>query len=333
MPLSTIGSFVRSRRNPRSSQVSAGPREHVEEGLDRGARLGGAQVVARRGSWRVMPSRVRIAARRHARLRPRRAACPRWLRATRSATRRRNTGSLVYCAIPCAADERQVRGVEVAGPPAEHVRVERHHDRLAADASARRRSSRRARRCCSSRAGTSAGSRPSPRRDPLHRHRGLAREHVAGCRAPPPRARSPRSASRCDQLEHPDRRGEHRGRIAVAEQFDGEVALGRRRAARGARSASDRTPAVRGGRGLGTARAGDIGPGFRGHRALGPASSRPARPARSACAPSRRRGRSPTGGRGRCSAASMQAIGRATMAQWTCLDGSAVQKVRWWRSP
>ena len=66
-----------------------------------------------------------------------------------------------------AAQEREEGRLEVARAPADDRRVERQHDRLAAARlGARRRGSRRARPRCSSRAGTSAGCRPAPRRTP-----------------------------------------------------------------------------------------------------------------------------------------------------------------------
>ena len=83
------------------------------------------------------------------------------------AIRRRNTGSLVYCAIPWPRRNGRKARLEVARAPAEHRGVEREHDRLAAARlGARRPGSRRARPTCSSRAGTSAGCRPAPRRTP-----------------------------------------------------------------------------------------------------------------------------------------------------------------------
>ena len=220
MPLSRIGSSVRDAQVVEVGPGQRGAGEHVEERLDGGPRQRRAEVVAQAAGV--------VAGHRDQRAHGGRGRARRGLRrGRRSASRRRaprpaagRRGSLVYCAMPSAAGERQVGEVEVAGAPAEHVGVEGDDDRLAADRlGAGDERVDDARRPCSSRAGTSAGESPERRRR-------------SPPSAPSPAWRSPSAApgSRAARghgvlgvavrhLEHPDR-----GEAAAARAAGGRTA-------------------------------------------------------------------------------------------------------------
>ena len=162
MPLSRIGSFVRSRRNGRSSQVSDG-REKISVKRCTAARP--------RPRCRLLQERAGIRARQlhqraqrlRRRLRRRRLAAARALRPSAA----RNTGSLVYCAMPWPRRNGRKAGSRSRGRQPSDRRVERDARSPRSRTPRRaRRGSRRARPTCSSRAGTSAGCRPAPRRTP-----------------------------------------------------------------------------------------------------------------------------------------------------------------------
>ena len=160
MPLSTIGSRVRSRRNGQVVPGQGRPRVDADEALHRGASATRAQGAI---------EALGVGARERQQRAQRRQGWARLRRVVRigvggghQAPEHRVAGVL---GDPLAAQEGQVGEVEVARAPAQDGGVQRHHDRAA-----RRtprlapRSSPPARSSCSSRAGTSAGCRPAPAR-------------------------------------------------------------------------------------------------------------------------------------------------------------------------
>ena len=261
------------RALPQEVEVRPGQaraREHVEEGLDGDPRFAGAEVGAgsARGSRRVMPSSVRTA------VGVTRGFSGGGVRAVGSRRDRLGDERLEHRIAGVlrdahAADERQVRAVEVAGTPAEHLGVERDDDRLRRRSAPRgRRSSRPARRRCSSRAGTRAGRRPPrPRRAPWASTPGW--RGSPGCRARPPPARS--------RGRHPDPRARGRRPARRAAEWGSRGRRARRRGRATETSRSTRGTIRQRVEGVGVASAVDsvpldpchVGPGLRRHRALG----------------------------------------------------------------
>ena len=218
MPLSRIGSFVRSRRNGQVLPRQLRPREDLREALHGGAPAPALQVLDERPGIRARQLHQR-AQRLWRGLRRRRVAVARALR--HQAAEHRVARVLRE---PLAAQEREEGGLEVARAPADHRGVEREHDRLAAARFGARDEAldqvvRRApvelepARAVAQHLGALL-HRPRRLVGEDHRHAGLAR-----------RARDRDVGLAVGELEHADRRQQERGVERAAEQLDRRVGL------------------------------------------------------------------------------------------------------------
>ena len=262
MPFSRIGSRVRSRRNGRSLQVSDG-RENTSRKVSTAARGSPDRRFSRKRARVALRHADEGAHRRRgdARLRAgRRSRHPLGDEATEHRIAR-------VLRDAHALDEGQEAAVEVAGPPAEHARVEGDDDRLG---TARLRSRDEA--LDEFVVARPVELEPAGTRvlcgDPLHRERRLARDD-AGESEGSGRPGDREVGIRVDELEHADGRDDDREGVAAPEELDREVA--RRDVPQHPRHQAPRVEGVVVGlrRGLPPRRSGDVRPRLRGHRPFG----------------------------------------------------------------
>ena len=234
IPLSRIGSRVRSRRKARSSHESDG-REYVSTKRRTAARASPDRTFARREPG----IRAGLSKERSDRG-ERDAAAWRRLLSQRLLQRLDEDRIARVLRDPLAPEERQIGEVEIADPPAEHRRVEREHDRRAPAALRTRDEAldqlvRRA--PVELEPARGVAHRP---RGLLHGSRGLVREDERDALGRSRAGDGDVGIAVC-HLEHADRAENERARHRRSEHLGGGVPASRRRGASAGRSASART--------------------------------------------------------------------------------------------